>query len=144
MLNVDESIAHVDNKSKILQKSSVLKIQNARFTPASLSGNARSASNTSPVFYLPQNVSLAFLPASEHKSHVSGPKCETHVLRHTQPTPEAPFLLQNVRPAFYLLQSMTPTFLTLNAMIAFVNTMRGPRFNKETRDPHSDWHVFKT
>ena len=60
MLNIDEGIMHVDNKSKILQKPFVLQIQNARFTPASLSGNARSASNTSPVFHLPQNASLAF------------------------------------------------------------------------------------
>ena len=45
MLNIGEGVAHVDNKLKILQKSSVLQIQNARFTPASLLGNARSASN---------------------------------------------------------------------------------------------------
>ena len=60
MLNIDEGVAHVDNKSKILQKSSILQIQNVRFIPASLSGKARSASNTRPAFYLPQNVRPTF------------------------------------------------------------------------------------
>jgi len=60
ILNIDEGIAHVNNKSKILQKSSILQIQNERFTPASLSGNARSASNARPVFCLPQNARPVF------------------------------------------------------------------------------------
>jgi len=34
MLNVNEGIVYVDNKSKILQKSSVMQIQNVRFTPS--------------------------------------------------------------------------------------------------------------
>ena len=58
--NVDEGVIHVDRKSKILQKLSVLQIQNVKFTPASLSGNARSASNARLVSCLPQNTRSAF------------------------------------------------------------------------------------
>ena len=60
MPNVKEGVGHVDNKSKIMQRQSVLQIQNAKFIPAFLSGNARSASNTRPAFYLPQNMRPAF------------------------------------------------------------------------------------
>jgi len=55
MLNVDEGVGHVDNKSKILQRQFVLQIQNARFIPAFLLGNAGFASKTRPAFCLSQN-----------------------------------------------------------------------------------------
>jgi len=60
MLNVDEGVMHVDNGSKILQRQSVLQIKNARFIPAFLPGNVRSASNARPTFCLPPNARSAF------------------------------------------------------------------------------------
>ena len=54
MLNVDEGVVFIDNRLKILQKQSVLQIQNARFIPAFLLSNARTAflsQNMSPVFF---------------------------------------------------------------------------------------------
>jgi len=60
MLNVDKGVAHVDNNLKIPQKPSVFQIQNARFTPMSLSGNVRFASNMRSAFHLPQNARPAF------------------------------------------------------------------------------------
>ena len=60
MMNVDEGVAYVDNKSMILQKSSILQIRNVRFAPVSLSGNARSVFNARTAFCLPQNARPVF------------------------------------------------------------------------------------
>ena len=98
MLNVGEGVAHIDSKSKILLKSSVLQTQNVRFTLVSLLDNTRSASSARSVFRLPQNARPAF--------------CQ---LQNTMSVS----LVLNTRPAFYLLQSVTPAFLTLNTITAF-------------------------
>ena len=85
MLNVDEGVVLVDNKSKILQ------IQNVRFIPAFFSSNARTA-------FLFQSASPAFLNHASQCtysaysrtwfSHFFNSKRETRVLRQTQPTLE--------------------------------------------------------
>jgi len=54
ILNVDEGVVLVDNRLKILQRQSVLQIQNARFILKFLSSNARTVllfQNASPAFF---------------------------------------------------------------------------------------------
>ena len=132
MLNVNEGVVLVDNRSKILQKQTVLQIQNARFVPAFLSSNTRTV-------FLFKNMSPAFLNNARSASSA-------------RPAFNLP---QNVRLAFCLFHNRTPVFLILNAKSALwtywnntggprFNTTRGSHFNKETRDSHSEWHVFKT
>jgi len=96
MLIVDESVALVDNRLKILQRQSVLQILKARSTPAFLSSDARTTflfQNASPAFFnnarfpsnaRPSSVSLKrearVLHVSKRDSCVSNSKRETPVL----------------------------------------------------------------
>ena len=53
MLNVDEGTMHVDKRLKILQRQSILRIQNIRFIPVFLLSNTRTEflfQNDNPVF----------------------------------------------------------------------------------------------
>jgi len=61
MLNIDEDIALVDNSLKILQRQSVLQIQNERLIPAFLLSDSRIvflSQNASPTFF--NNASPAY------------------------------------------------------------------------------------
>ena len=54
MLNVDEDVTHVNYKLKILQRQSVLQIQNVRMIPVFLLSDAKIAflsQNASPTFF---------------------------------------------------------------------------------------------
>ena len=79
MLNVNEVVMLVDNKLKILQRQSILEIQNMWFIPAFLLRNIR----TTLLF---QNASLTFLNNARFVSNAE--------LMY--------YLLQNVRSAFCL------------------------------------------
>ena len=89
MLNVEEGAAHVDSKSKILQKSSVLQIQNARFTPCVLLKQREICVQRETCVLPTPKRDTRVLSVSERDSRVSGCKHETQVLRQTQPMPEA-------------------------------------------------------
>ena len=73
MLNVDKGIAHVDNRCKKLEKSSVQQIQNARLKPASLLNRIRCAKSTSGY----QNAELKRLVFLAYRHDVQ--QCEVRV-----------------------------------------------------------------
>ena len=79
MLNVDKGVMLVNNRLRILQKQTALQIQNARFIPAFLLNNVRTA-------LLSQNVSPAF---------INNARSATNARPVSQ-------LLQNIKPAFCL------------------------------------------
>ena len=85
MLNIDEGLVYVDNKSKILQKSSILQIQNTSIPLKQCEVRIQCETRVP----LTPKCETHILLASEYESHISSHKRDIHVLRQTQPTPEA-------------------------------------------------------
>jgi len=92
MLNVDEGVMLVNNRSKILQRQFVLQILNARSIP-------RFSQATRTVFLF-QNTCPTFFNNARSMSSAR------------------PTFYQNARPAFCLSQNVMPAFLILNARLA--------------------------